>query len=450
MIPVYALRQFFSADGGRGKDKGRHMKKIKAVVLGCGDRGNVYASYSIDHPDEMEIVSVVDVDPVALKTTGDKYGIPEEYRFKNIDDFLAAGIKCDTVINATMDSDHYSTAKKLILNGYDQLLEKPIVNNEKELYRLKKFAEEKNVSLIICHVLRYTPFYKTVKTLLNEGQIGKIQTLEMNEHVELVHFADSFVRGKWSDEKTCGSGLLLQKCCHDLDLMCWLNNFSLPKRVSSFGSRSYFLPENAPEGATEFCYNCPNNATCLYSAQKIHLDLDWFYFQTWRGIGKPLSEITRQDKEEYLKVSDYGKCVYTLKRNLVDRQNVNVEFSDGSVGSFTVVGGCSRWGRYLHIIGSKGEISGKLEDNKIILTRKVRENGGFDSITEVIDLSDKIPADASHSNGDMSLMKEYIQFLNGDKSSVSLTTIDDSVSGHLCVYAAEKSRKEGKTVKLNL
>ncbi len=426
------------------------MKPIKAAVLGCGDRGNVYAGYALLHPEEMEIVAVADIDAVALKTTGDKYGIPDTLRFKDVDEFLAADVKCDTVINATMDGAHYYTAKKLIERGYDQLLEKPIVNNAEELEELKKLAEEKGVSLIVCHVLRYTPFYKYIKTLLNAGEIGRIFTMEMNEHVELVHFADSFIRGKWSDEKECGSGLLLQKCSHDLDLMCWLNNFTKPKAVSSFGSRAYFLPENAPEGATEFCYNCPNGETCLYCAQKIHLDLDWFYFQTWRGIGKPLDEITREEKEEFLKTSDYGRCVYTLRRDLVDRQTVSVAFKDGSVCLFTVVGGCSSGGRFIHIVGSKGEISGKLEENKIKISRTVRKDGGFEKTTEIVDLSDKIPENSKHSNGDMSLMREYVRFLCGDRSSISLTTIDDSVSGHMCVYAAEKSRKEGKTVELEL
>ena len=38
------------------------MKKIKAAVLGCGDRGCIYADYALRNPDELEIVAVADTD----------------------------------------------------------------------------------------------------------------------------------------------------------------------------------------------------------------------------------------------------------------------------------------------------------------------------------------------------------------------------------------------------
>lgn len=34
------------------------MKKLKMALIGCGDRGNVYASHALRHPDELEIVAV--------------------------------------------------------------------------------------------------------------------------------------------------------------------------------------------------------------------------------------------------------------------------------------------------------------------------------------------------------------------------------------------------------
>jgi hypothetical protein len=39
-----------------------------------------------------------------------------------------------------------------------------------------------------------------------------------------------------------------------------------------------------------------------------------------------------------------------------------------------------------------------------------------------------------------------IAYLNGDESSVSITKLEDSINGHLCVFAAEKSRKENVIV----
>ena len=36
------------------------MKKVTAVLVGAGGRGNEYSSYSLEHPDELQMVAVVE------------------------------------------------------------------------------------------------------------------------------------------------------------------------------------------------------------------------------------------------------------------------------------------------------------------------------------------------------------------------------------------------------
>ncbi|MBQ7769952.1 MAG: Gfo/Idh/MocA family oxidoreductase, partial [Clostridia bacterium] len=263
------------------------IKKLRAVLVGAGNRGCVYADYSLQAPEELTIVGVVEPNDIRRNDAAARYAVEKERCFRDIDEFLRAKLDCDFVINATMDEMHYDTAKALMTAGYNMLLEKPVVPNREQLLQLQAIAKEKGVKVNICHVLRYTPFYKRIKEIINAGAIGKIMTMELNEHVWIAHFLDSFVRGKWNSEKRCGSGFLLQKSCHDMDLICWLNNATQPKKVVSVGSRAQFIPENAPVGATEFCYHCPHNDTCLYSAQKVHLEVDGMPFQTWMGMNKP-------------------------------------------------------------------------------------------------------------------------------------------------------------------
>ena len=425
------------------------MKKLTAALVGAGNRGCVYSNYSLAEPQELAIVAVVEPNDIRRNEAGDRYNIPQEMRFTSLDDFLAAKVVCDFVINATMDEQHYETAKKLMQAKYDMLLEKPIVPCRDELLDLQKIAHENNVKVNVCHVLRYTPFYKRVKQLINDDAIGRIMTMEMNEHVWIAHFIDSFVRGKWSSEAKCGSGFLLQKSCHDMDLACWLNNAAKPVRVASIGSRSQFILKNAPEGATEFCYNCPHNETCLYSAQKIHLEFDSLPFQTWMNMGKPIDEITKEEKAEYLKWADYGRCAYNSGGDINDRQTVNIEFDNGSVVSFTMVGGTCKAGRYIHIIGTKGEIEGYLESGKFTLRTFDRSPGNFTFHEQEIDVNAEIRSSGKHvghAGGDYAIMHEQVRYLNGDRSSVSITEIDDSINSHLVVYAAEESVKNGRAM----
>ena len=41
-------------------------KKIWAVVVGCGNRGSIYADYTLTHGDEFGIAAVVDPNPFKL------------------------------------------------------------------------------------------------------------------------------------------------------------------------------------------------------------------------------------------------------------------------------------------------------------------------------------------------------------------------------------------------
>lgn len=431
------------------------MKKIRLAVLGCGNRGQAYADYTFSHPEELEIVSVIDTEKFALSFAMERYGVKEYMAFSNVDEFLKANVSVDMVVIATQDASHYELCMKVLNAGYNVLLEKPITANPTELLNIEKLAKEKGLIVLVCHVLRYAPIYKKVKEIIHSGEIGEIVSIEANEHVGVAHYLESFIKGPWRSEKECGSTLLLAKCCHDLDLICWLNNQTTPKRISSFGSRSRYITAKRPKDATEFCYQCPRKDTCQVSAIKVHLELEPFPFQTYAELVKKLGveaeNISKEEKLEYLKNSDMGRCAY-LDRDLVDRQTVSIEFENGSVANFALIGGSPRADRYFHIIGTDGEIEGKLEQNKFEV-RKINSNPGkfelevrkYDCSSDIV-VSDKY---GGHGGGDYALVYDLVRYLNGSNESLSITTIDDSINGHFCVYAADDSRREGKTIDFN-
>lgn len=356
-----------------------------------------------------------------------------------------------------MDEMHYATSMQLLQNGYNILLEKPITGNAKELLSLEKIAEEKNCKVVVCHVLRYTPFYRKIKEIIDSGKIGKVVDMQLNEHVWHGHFVNSYVRGKWRSEKECGSGFLLAKCCHDTDLMCWLNNATVPTEVSSFGARATYCPENAPKGATEYCYDCPHKDSCVFDAMRFELVMDCCPQYTWVNLKKPIAEITEEEKIAFLKKDVYGKCMYNTGMDIVDRQCVSVNFANGSIGTLNMVGGTSKAGRHIHVICEYGEIIGYIEDNKIIYreynkglsdTKYLSDDMTHtDTIIKIgEDFSGKDNSVTGHYGGDYYIVKDLVRFLNGEKTSVSTTVIKDSINSHLICYAAELSRKEKRIV----
>jgi predicted dehydrogenase len=248
------------------------MKKLTCAVLGYGNRGEIYARYAKTVPSELSVIAAIDPSEFRLSMAKADHAIPDDMLFSSLDDFLASGVRCDFVINSTMDQIHYETTVKLLRAGFNLVLEKPITANPEELLHIERLAKEKSLKVVVCHVLRYTPFYSQIKKILDSGELGRVMNMQLSEHVGMAHFIKAYVRGKWRSEAECGSGLLLAKCCHDTDLMCWLNNESEPYLVSSFGERAHFCESNAPDGATQFCYQCPARDGCMFDAVKSEIE----------------------------------------------------------------------------------------------------------------------------------------------------------------------------------
>lgn len=421
------------------------MKPIRTIVIGYGNRGSIYASYAKHKPEELEIVGVVDANPFRLKEAKKDFNLKDECLFKDVKELLASSLSADLYINATMDEYHYDILKAIIPLGKAILTEKPIVNNKEQLLELEDMANKWHTNIFVGHVLRYTPFYHIIKELIVKGEIGEIRSMELAEHVGSAHYAGSFIRGRWRSEKDCGSSFLLAKSCHDIDIMCWLNNSSAPELVSSFGGRYFFKEENAPEGATEFCYNCPHEKNCYYSAIKLYYECDMSAEQTYVQLNK--ENVTNEDKMEFLKTNTFGRCVYKVKESdLCDRQNVIVLFKNGSVGSFTLIGAAPEANRTISIIGTHGEIEGKVEQG-IIYLKKDKFNDTNPTITE-IDTKKILTSEHGHHGGDYFIMKDIIAYLNGKRDIITITKLEDSINGHLVVYAADEARREKKIVNL--
>ena len=172
------------------------MKCIKVVIFGCGNRGNMYGEFSKEKPHKMKVVQVVDSNKTALEYAKNYYGLSSEDCFNSFSEWLKAPKKADAVINCFMDQYHIETTMPLFKMGYDVLLEKPICNNPKELVELMNESKKYNKTLMVCHVLRYTPFYSKIKKIIDSKELGELVSLEMAEHVYIPHMMSSYIRGK--------------------------------------------------------------------------------------------------------------------------------------------------------------------------------------------------------------------------------------------------------------
>lgn len=426
------------------------QKPVTAIIVGAGHRAFVYSKLAKTDPDKLKIVGVADPNPVRRQKAMEEFGFGEDMCFESADELAKKGKLADAIINGTMDEQHLVTSVPLLNAGYDMLLEKPFAVNEKEMRELVACAKKNNSKVMICHVLRYTPFYYGIKEIVNSGEIGDIINIQTTEHVSYHHLSTSYVRGKWANSKKCHTSMLLAKCCHDLDIMMWMMSETKPKKISSFGGKFQFKPENAPAGAGTICMkDCPLVDTCVYSTKRLYIDHpDRWAFYVWdalEGIKNP----TIEDKINLMKSdSPYARCIYKCDNDVVDHQSVMVEFESGATGTHNMVGGSSEPRRDIHIIGTKGEIFGNFEDSKFTV---LKINPSPDAHNEECDVEehdlkvtgDMVGAYGGHGGGDERLAADFVKFIRGEEHSLACTSIFDSVAGHLSVYLADQSRENG-------
>ncbi len=346
----------------------------------------------------------------------------------------------DAVVIASQDSNHTAPALAFAGAGYHILLEKPMAPTWEDCCKIVNAVERAGICFAVCHVLRYTPYVREIKRLLDSKWIGELIGIQHLEPVMYWHQAHSFVRGNWRNSRE-SSFMLLQKSCHDLDLLSYFAGKPC-REVSSFGSLSLFRKEKRPAEAADRCIYCPLERECPYSAIKIY----------WRDRAEkgnwewPVDVLTiRRTKEslfERLQNGPYGRCVYACDNDVVDHQVVSLNFEGGLTADFTMTAftpnGSRRTTRFF---GTAGMIEGN--------GREVTVSRYLDDSVMTIDtaLSTSGTISDGHGGGDSGLIHAFLRALNGDKSALT-STARTTLESHRIVFKAEEARRSGVTLSL--
>lgn len=412
------------------------MKKVTAVLLGAGQRGaGAYAPYAIEFPEELQFVAVAEPDEKRREEFKKVHKIQDKYCFESWEELMEQPKLADAILICTQDRMHYEPTIKALEKGYHVLLEKPMSYDAKECVSMGEYAKKYNRVFSICHVLRYTPFFRTIKKLLEDGRIGKLMSIQQIENVAYWHQAHSFVRGNWRNSKE-SSPMILAKSCHDMDIILWLVGADCSK-ISSFGSLGHFKKEEAPAGAPERCLDgCPAEKECPYYAPKIYID----WIDNWQAdvIRKVVSiDTSKKELLKALKEGPYGRCVYHCDNDVVDHQVVNMEFENGVTAVFTMCAFTYEGGRSIKLMGTKGQIRCDMEKN-IIEVRSF-----------VTGKKEEINLDVSaggHGGGDLGIMRDFVELVRNEGKVEGVTSASVSVQSHIMSLAAERSRLENKII----
>jgi predicted dehydrogenase len=415
-------------------------RPLRVAVVGAGPRSIVYTRDALQQPAAMTVVAVADPNPLRRDRLADAHGVAPERRFASYEDLAARPGLADAVINTTLDTVHYESTLALVRAGYHVLLEKPIAPSEQQVRGLIDAAREHRRIVMVCHILRYEPFYQTIKSLLDAGRVGRIISIHTIENVSYDHVATTYLRHPRNLEPAV-LPMLLSKCCHDLDLIAWLAGGTALARVASVSTPTQFRPECAPEGSAPRCLDgCAIESTCRYSARALYAEDDTWDAYTWPA-NEYASPPSRGQKLKVLKAtSPYGRCAWHCPNHVVDHQAVMIEFADGTTAAHDLFCATARAGRTIRIVGTDGEIAGDYDSGHVALRRALRAPPGRykEEHTHVPPYDRKSPLPRSC---EQDLLADFVGTVRGDPRSPGVTRIEHSLVGHQIAFAAIESAR---------
>ncbi|MFI1964906.1 Gfo/Idh/MocA family protein [Streptomyces pathocidini] len=410
------------------------MTPVSLIVVGAGDRGTQHARWALQHPDRATVVAVAEPREVRRDRFAGAHGIGPENAVPDWRELAARGRIADAVLICTLDRDHVEPAEAFAALGYHILLEKPMALDEESCRRIVEAVEQAGVMLAVGHVLRYTPYTRALKRVLDSGRLGEVVSVQHLEPVGYWHQAHSYVRGNWrrADEAT---SMLMAKSCHDLDWLQYVIG-ERPSRVSSFGRLSHFTPANRPAGAADRCLDCPVEDSCVYSAKRFYGGMLERREHVW-PLAVVVDDFTPDALEQALRTGPYGRCVYACDNDVVDHQVVAMEFPGGATANFTMTAFTEGGSRRTRVFGTRGELTGDGETIRI-----------FDFLTdteETVDISGlgEMNAADGHGGGDTGLMDAFVSAVASGEPTLITSGPRDSLASHLAVLAAERSRLNG-------
>lgn len=376
------------------------MNKHGLGLIGCGGRLRSVVQNLINATDEVEVVALHDPNPSSIEKSLEKFN--PSATLHNSVEALVNDPRVEWVMIGSWNCQHAEHALAAFKAGKHVFCEKPLALSIEDCLAMRKAWKESGQHFTIGFTLRYSPHYRRIKEILSEGTIGDIISMEFNETLAFNH--GGYIHADWRRKTEWAGTHLLEKCCHDIDIVNWMVDSSVSK-AASFGGCDFFTLEN-----------------------EHHVD----------RVGK-------NDKgKEAFKTWNHSEIEGNIlnpfndDKDILDNQVAIVEFANGVRSTFHTNCNCAIPERRLYICGTEGTLRSDVIDGKIEVKRI-----GFE--TELEDMG--TDAKGGHGGGDGVLGKSLAQTIL--KGTPSLTSLDDGLKAAFTAFGIDEAQKTGKVVDLD-
>jgi predicted dehydrogenase len=288
---------------------------------------------------------------------------------------------------------HAAQAIAALEAGKDVFCEKPLATTPEDCLAVREAVRRSGRTFAFGLVLRYSPFYQKVRDVVASGRLGELVSFEFNETLGFNH--GGYIFGNWRRHRAVSGSHLLEKCCHDLDIVRWLTG-RLPVRVASFGGRRFFTPAHAPLAAA--------------------LGTDSRGRPAYRTWDDPL-----------------GTDPFAGDADIVDHQVAILEYPHGLRATFHTNCNAAILERRVYLLGSRGSLradacTGRIEFAPI----------AFDAPIEQIEVGS---GQLAHAGGDDVLAQALVRTMTAGEPP--LAGIDEALASSFCAFGIDAALEQG-------
>lgn len=367
---------------------------MRIGIIGLGLRAaHVLGGLAAVMP-ELAIAGYVDPDPCGRDLLAKK--IDPGTAYPDLAALLDAEL--DLLFVSSPNYLHLEHIRAGLTAGVRVFAEKPIVISPEQTYELAELlAEHGTERVIVGLVLRYSQHMRDLRAAQADGLIGKVVSVEANEHIAPYHGA--FFMRDWRRQSRYSGGFMLEKCCHDLDIYNMITG-SWPIRVASFGGRNAWVAENAP---------APGTDTEVYQVKK----------SFWEAAADP----------------------FTSDGDTVDNQVAILEYASGARLAFHTNTNVPDEHRRFCVMGTKGMAEGDFIRGSLKITdahtREVAREHDYTNIE----------GRGAHYGADGMMVQDLADHLQGKLAQLPVSVVDCMAAG-LVAMALDEARTTGKIVDL--
>ncbi len=384
------------------------MSKVRIGMIGCGGRLRAVVKGICSQTDRLEVAALSDPSAESIRLAREMFN-PDARVYADYHD-LTRDPDLQWVMIGSWNCFHAEQAVAAMENGKHVFCEKPMATSLEGCLAMQKAQRATGMKFALGMVMRYSPHFRKLHEWIAQDRLGRILSMEYNETLQVGHGA--MIHQDWRRQTKNAGGHLLEKCCHDIDLVNWMLD-SVPVKVASFGGCGFFTPENEP------------------LRRKLFLDLP-----DRASLGK-----TRNQWIDLISKNS----PFTADKDIVDHQVLIYEYANGACATFHTNCLSALPERRMYICGVKGALR---SDSRAKILQycplTLRSNLDDSDIDDYYRTEGAAITSKAHAGGDRIMHAELAAtIVDGAPPSAG---IREGINSCVAALAADEARAAGRVV----